>query len=140
MKAIISPGLVEARIREAISRGDFENLPGFGKPLMLSQQAELKPEFRLAHHVLQNAGIAPAWLEKQKDLRLEADKLRVDLKRAISHPKPEVKRAGQVRFRLECARLNQAIRSVNLEAPALSLQLRCINCDHEIRAALTGKR
>lgn len=50
---------VEAIIREAMNRGEFENLRGKGKPLDLSTYFETPEEVRLAYTALKNAGLVP---------------------------------------------------------------------------------
>lgn len=49
--------LVEALIKEAQERGEFDNLPGKGKPIDLSAYFEIPEEVRLAQSVLKNAGM-----------------------------------------------------------------------------------
>jgi hypothetical protein len=49
--------IVEAMIREARERGEFDNLPGKGKPIDLSAYFETPEEVRMAQSVLKNAGI-----------------------------------------------------------------------------------
>jgi hypothetical protein len=52
--------LAEQRIREAESRGDFEDLPGAGEPLRLEQENPYIPaELRTAYRLLKNAGYIP---------------------------------------------------------------------------------
>lgn len=46
----------EARIREAIKKGEFNDLPGFGKPLVMQDLSFLPPELRVAYIILKNAG------------------------------------------------------------------------------------
>jgi len=48
--------LVEEKIKEAQQRGDFDNLPGKGKPIDLSAYFETPEDVRLAQSVLKNAG------------------------------------------------------------------------------------
>jgi len=48
---------VEAIIREAQERGDFDNLKGKGKPIDLSAYFETPEDVRLAYSVLKNAGM-----------------------------------------------------------------------------------
>ena len=47
---------VEAAIREAMERGDFDNLPGKGKPLDLSDWENTPVHLRMSYSVLKNAG------------------------------------------------------------------------------------
>jgi hypothetical protein len=49
--------IVEALIMEAQERGEFDNLPGNGKPIDLSAYFETPEEGRLAQSVLKNAGM-----------------------------------------------------------------------------------
>ena len=48
--------LTERRIQEAISRGDFKNLPGAGKPLKIESLYFLPRKLRAAYIVLKNSG------------------------------------------------------------------------------------
>jgi hypothetical protein len=50
---------VEAAIREAQERGDFDNLKGKGKPIDLSAYFETPEDVRMAYSLLKNAGMAP---------------------------------------------------------------------------------
>ncbi len=49
--------IVEALIREAQERGEFDNLPGKGKPIDLTQYFETPEDIRVAQSVLKNAGM-----------------------------------------------------------------------------------
>ena len=49
--------IVEALIKEAQARGEFDNLPGKGKPIDLTSYFETPEEVRLAQSVLKNAGM-----------------------------------------------------------------------------------
>jgi hypothetical protein len=50
---------VEQRILLAIKRGEFDDLPGSGKPLDLEDDRLIPEELRLAHRILKNAGYVP---------------------------------------------------------------------------------
>lgn len=63
---------VENKIREAEEQGLFRNLPGQGKPLRFDDDEVGDPKYWLAHHMLKNAGLLPAWVELAKEIdRLE---------------------------------------------------------------------
>ena len=49
--------IVESLIKEAQERGEFDNLPGKGKPIDLSAYFETPEEVRLVQSVLKNAGM-----------------------------------------------------------------------------------
>lgn len=49
--------IVEAIIKDAMERGEFDNLPGKGKPIDLTEYFETPEEVRVAHSLLKNAGM-----------------------------------------------------------------------------------
>ena len=54
---IAAIGIVaEQRIREALNRGDLDNLPGEGRPLALDDDASIPEELRMAYRLLKNGG------------------------------------------------------------------------------------
>jgi len=56
------------RIEEAMEQGEFDNLPGRGRPLDLSEDPFERPENRLANKILRNAGISPPEVSLRKEL------------------------------------------------------------------------
>lgn len=68
--------LAEQRILEAMERGDFENLPGTGKPLALDRDPAIPDEMWLAFKILKNAGVLPPEVEAHKEIRRLEDLLR----------------------------------------------------------------
>ena len=60
--------IVEAIIREAMERGEFDNLPGQGKPIDLTEYFETPEETRLAHSMLKNAGMTPREVDLLKEI------------------------------------------------------------------------
>jgi len=60
--------VAEERIQEAIRRGDFDNLPGTGKPLELDDDLLVPPELRVANRVLKNAGLVPAEVAERREI------------------------------------------------------------------------
>ena len=61
--------IAEERIREAVQRGEFENLPGLGKPLKLEDDRHIPDDLRLAYKILKNADCLPPELEVKKEIR-----------------------------------------------------------------------
>ncbi len=51
--------LVEQKIQEAMAAGEFDDLPGKGKPLDLSAYFATPEEVRVSNSILRNAGIVP---------------------------------------------------------------------------------
>ena len=60
--------LAEERIREAIERGEFDNLAGSGKPLKLEDDRHIPDDLRLAYKILKNANCLPPELELKKEI------------------------------------------------------------------------
>lgn len=67
--------IVEQRIQEALDRGDFDDLPGKGKPIPIEDDSMVPEELRLAYKILKNAGCLPPELELQKEIRQMEDLL-----------------------------------------------------------------
>jgi DnaJ family protein C protein 28 len=60
---------VEKLILEAQERGDFDNLPGAGKPLDLSENPLVPEDWRMAYRLLARSGYAPDVVEADKENR-----------------------------------------------------------------------
>lgn len=68
--------IAEERIREAIEKGEFANLPGAGKPLRLEDDSMVPEDLRIAYKILKNAGCIPPELELRKEILTLRDLLR----------------------------------------------------------------
>ena len=83
---------VEALIKEAQARGEFDNLPGKGKPLDLTEYFNSPEDVRVAQALLKNAGMVPVEIELLQEIaalkealavtsdETEKDKIRKSLK------------------------------------------------------------
>jgi len=60
--------IVEAAIKEAMERGEFDNLPGKGKPIDLTEYFETPEEIRVANSVLKNAGMTSREADLLKEI------------------------------------------------------------------------
>lgn len=67
--------IVEAAIKEAQERGEFDNLKGKGKPLDLTAYFETPEELRLALSTLKNADFVPAEVELLQEIAALKEKL-----------------------------------------------------------------
>ena len=67
--------IVEERIRRAIEQGEFENLPGSGRPLPLENDSHIPEDLRLAYKILKNAECLPPEIELRKDIERTEDLL-----------------------------------------------------------------
>ena len=55
--------IAENRIREAMQEGEFDNLPGAGKPIDLDGCFKLPEQLRVAFSILKSANWVPAEVE-----------------------------------------------------------------------------
>ena len=60
---------VDALIRAAITRGEFDNLPGHGKPLELDEDRDIPPEDRMTYRILKNSGFVPPEVQEMKAIQ-----------------------------------------------------------------------
>ena len=67
--------IVEAIIREAQERGDFDNLPGKGKPIDLSAYFDTPEDVRNAYSMLRNAGMVPVEVELLQEIAALKERL-----------------------------------------------------------------
>ena len=99
--------IVEAMIKEAMERGEFDNLPGKGKPIDLTEYFETPEEVRLANSVLKSAGMTP----REVDLLKEIAELKHVLRAVLNEKKKEEMtrqiQQKQVEFSLMLERQNR---------------------------------
>lgn len=60
--------LVEEAIKQAQERGEFDNLPGKGKPIDLTEYFEMPEDVRVAQTMLKNAGMKSHEVELLKEI------------------------------------------------------------------------
>jgi hypothetical protein len=60
--------LAEQRITDALLRGEFDDLPGAGRPLEFDDDPFVSPEQRMVHRILKNAGFAPREIVLRKEI------------------------------------------------------------------------
>lgn len=64
--------VAEQRIREAMERGDFDDLPGKGRPLNLDEDANVPDELKMAYKLLKNGGYLDEGAKAQDVCSLDA--------------------------------------------------------------------
>ncbi len=67
--------IAEKRIKEAMQQGQFDNLPGKGKPLVFEDDSMIPEDLRMAYKILKNAGFIPPQLQTEKEIRQAVDLL-----------------------------------------------------------------
>lgn len=59
--------LAEQRIQEAMRSGEFEDLPGHGKPLQLEDLSGVPEDLRMSFKIMKNAGLLPEEVTLRKE-------------------------------------------------------------------------
>src|SRR5215216_3808814 len=77
--------IVEAMIKEAMERGEFDNLPGKGKPVDLTEYFETPDEVCLANSVLKGADM----ISREVDLLKEIAELKQVLAAMVGEQKKQ---------------------------------------------------
>jgi len=127
----------ERKIAKAIENGEFDNLPGKGKPLTLD---DLARDEKLAHRLLVDNGFSLPWIEFKKEISADSEhairrlsqraawlQIRGERLESSSRWAEAVKE-----FRSEIQGLNQQIDEYNLRVPLAQFQRRRIDADAEI--------
>ncbi|NDO83500.1 hypothetical protein CJP72_22940 [Citrobacter sp. NCU1] len=92
----------ERHIVDAQSKGEFDNLPGSGKALMLDDDSHVPDDLRVGYRLLKNAGCLPPELEQRR----EAIQL-LDILKGISKNDPQYQEVSR-RLSLLELKLRQA--------------------------------
>lgn len=99
--------MVEAIIKEAMERGEFDNLPGKGQPIDLTEYFEMPEEVRLANSVLKNAGMASPEVELLKEIAGLKQTLGAELDEKKKQEIEQQIQQKQTDFRLRLEHLNR---------------------------------
>jgi hypothetical protein len=67
--------IVEARIRRALQEGEFDDLPGKGRPLVFAEDRHIPEDLRICYKILKNADFLPPEIELKKEIRRTEDLL-----------------------------------------------------------------
>jgi hypothetical protein len=81
--------VAENKIREAMERGEFDNLPGAGKPLDLDEYFRLPEHLRMVFSILKSARCVPAEVELLNEIAV----LERQLAGAAAADRPAIRRA-----------------------------------------------
>jgi hypothetical protein len=124
--AIVRELGIDRVIREAIERGAFDDLPGQGKPLDLSSYDPAN-EWRLAFHVVQQAGETLPWIALGRDVeaargRLEALLAQARAGAAQRRGDRTARQRQRAMFLDQAQRLDALIASYNANVPTIRLQ------------------
>jgi DnaJ family protein C protein 28 len=134
---------LDEQIRQAMQRGEFDNLPGKGKPLDLRQNPHEDPGWQTTYRILKENGYTLPWIESRRAIELDFEKDLISLRRSWEWRVAETGRTNLVfaekewqqalqKFHLAVTNLNKRIRNYNLEVPSNQFQRRLINAEWEI--------
>lgn len=160
---------IDEQIREAQERGQFDNLPGRGKPLDLTPNPHAGDR-EMAFKILRDAGYAPEWIELDKAIRGKLERARTALARAWTRhqestrkpwepatsklrswrpPAPGSQMAAErslaawqeavVAFRQEVEAINREITELNLKVPSPGFQRAKVDAEREVQRLIEGK-
>lgn len=121
--------VVEDLIQEAMSKGDFQNLSGVGKPLNSHQNDNPYVDFSThkMNKILIENGFTPEWITMGKEIRDDINELKFSLREERSYlelPKHEHKWTEVVENLQETEnRINKKIDNFNLVVPILNKQM-----------------
>ena len=118
-------------IREATARGAFDELPHRGRPL--PRRDERAGEWTSAFEMLREAGMAPPWIEADKEARRRLEE-RDRLLAQASVAGPLARESLRRRLRDTVAAANRAIAELNALAPSLSVHRPPLDIDRELAA------
>jgi len=135
---------IDEQIRQAIQNGEFDNLPGKGKPLDIRHNPHEDPTWSLAFKMLKSSGHTLPWIEARQAIEAEFDTAQKSLTRTWAwrraaldqnQSNPTVEEEWQravTGFKEKIANLNKRIFAYNLQVPAAPFKRRQINLDREI--------
>ena len=102
--------IAERKIQEAMEEGAFDHLEGEGQPITEDITPYEDPAQRMAHRIMKNAGITPAWIAEGRELDRDIERLQRD----------NILTCEERRVRI--AAINRRIATFNLKTPARSSQ------------------
>lgn len=138
-------GLIEDKIQKGMQEGAFDNLPGKGQPLKLDDDNPFEdPSLRMGYRLLRNNGFTLPWIQEQKEIASEAERLCAELARSWLRAERERVAGGdrwqaQARwlkaasaFRRQVAELNERINNYNFQVPADRFRRQPLDAEREI--------
>jgi hypothetical protein len=98
---------VEAIIKQAQERGEFDNLKGKGKPLDLNAYFETPEDVRMAYSLLQNAGIISAEVELLQEIAALKERLATTHEEGLRRKIKKIMAEKQLQFNVMMERMKR---------------------------------
>jgi DnaJ family protein C protein 28 len=124
--------VAEEKIRSAIESGQWDNLPGKGKPLQWQENPFEPPEWRMAFSLLRQNGYSLPWLEERKEIEAEVQQFRAQLALGLRSANLTGARDWA---KSQIDRLNRRIFRYNLGVPLDRFQVTSLNLEQEVERA-----
>ena len=147
--------LVSKRIEEAMRRGEFDNLPGRGKPLDVSREPFVPEEQQMAFKLLQNNDLTPDWIAERKEVHKGIEGFRQQVQAIAAQARTRWEAATDdahrhdlamtwlrwiARWEAELVEMNRRIGTLNLRQPSIHLEVFKLVLDDELRRAGVGRK
>jgi hypothetical protein len=142
--------LINRRIEEAMQRGDFDHLPGKGKPLNTAPEPHVPPDMQMANSLLKNNDLSPAWISDRAAVLALIERFREKLRTAAAdfvQARAEARtpeRRAQLEelwgryveaWRAEVLEINKRILTQNLKQPVTFLEIFPLRLEDELKRA-----
>ena len=108
--------------------GEFDNLPGTGKPIQWNENPYAREDWRLVEDLLKKNGMSYPWIEKRKEIDKDIATLKEILSTQRTIPMDEMEILDQI------AIINKKIFDYNLSVPVSRLQIKTIRLQDLIRS------
>ena len=127
---------VEEQIQEAQARGEFDNLPGVGKPLNLDESLFIGDK-AMAYSLLKSNGFAPPEIELAKEIRSEFEKAEAKLAK-LRHQRKSLRTRRVPPFDSEKRAFNHAVEKATIEYDQLlrNLNRKILNLNLMVPSAM----
>lgn len=129
---------VDKIIRQAREAGEFDDLPGKGKPLRWEDETHVPETQRMANRILKNSGFTLDWIELGRELDAQAEEARRKLEIARQacaegrQGEKDWQNAAQA-YVDKIQELNRRLLSYNLRVPHPNFQKRPYVIDPQVK-------
>lgn len=142
--------IVSQRIEEAMRRGEFDNLPGRGKPQRIQREPFVPEDQQMAFTLLQNNDLTPDWIGERKEILRLKENFQGQVQ-GIAHDALTRWHAAEdaaarqavlttwdrwlLRWESEIGEINRRIQNLNLKQPIAHLEVVKLRLDDELNRA-----
>lgn len=142
--------IISHRIEEAMRRGEFDNLPGRGKPMRVQREPFVPEDQQMAFNLLKNNDLTPDWIGERKEVLRLKEEFQERVQRVAHEALAQWHAAGDavrrqevlatwdrwlLRWEGELREVNRRIENHNLKQPITHLEVFKLRLDDELRRA-----